>query len=562
MKTYRDTLFCALFLLTIVVSQAFPVSFEERKPRDEKSILVPRGARPMLKEEYPRKQLVVERIRARHKPILIIPFVRSWNTAALTALRGFEMEKTPEFEPSDFELGFALHSQRMRVGALQNREYFQRETEGFPENWYRPLENMAQLNRTSGYMSTTFMHLAAKRMRRKYTGFSDFTDRIGGIMNAVSARNKQVTLTASRYMHNLRGADSDAQPRVKNTAGISYKMPGESVNRLELHGSSVWSTLTDADQQDFRYISGVGSAIYGHNLTSSLDVEIRGKGQISTVRNQTNSAKNDSWNVRKSGWLEVLGSISMAKHLKLKLNASALYDSEYEFFFTPTAALALSSSALEINAGIRKRAILPDHDEIYWPSKLVRVNEDLEPENFWEGFGSLKLDIIARLKLMAQAAYSHPNSRIAWEQSPEYGEYVWEPKNVPTADALTGEASLMLNLIGDLNTFASCRYQRFDDQRFDPEIVATGGLSYGNRPGGSIAVGASYWTFQPLGDMNIQENFSLVYLRVNKSIRKVLTIFVDGRYTFNNESILYYQGMPQAGRIVSVGANIVFGGLE
>ncbi len=128
----------------------------------------------MLKEEYPRRQLAVERIKARHTPSLIIPFVRSWNTAALTVLRGIEMEEEPELDPNDFELGFALHSQRLRVGALRNREYFQRETEGFPERWYRPLDIRDNLDSSEGYMATSFVHLAAKRSRRVYTGHADF----------------------------------------------------------------------------------------------------------------------------------------------------------------------------------------------------------------------------------------------------------------------------------------------------------------------------------------------------------------------------------------------------
>ena len=124
----------ALLLLTIVASQVFSEAFEERKPRDEKTILVPKGARPMLKEEYPRTQLVVDRIKARHAHVTSIPFHRSWNTAAITALTGTEIEEEPELA-RDYELGFALHSQRIRMGAVRNKEYFQRETEGFPEGF-------------------------------------------------------------------------------------------------------------------------------------------------------------------------------------------------------------------------------------------------------------------------------------------------------------------------------------------------------------------------------------------------------------------------------------------
>ena len=76
-KRYREALFCIFLLLTIMAYQAFPVAYEERKPRDEKAILVPKGARPMVKEEYPRSQLVVDRIKARHGNVLTIPFSRS-----------------------------------------------------------------------------------------------------------------------------------------------------------------------------------------------------------------------------------------------------------------------------------------------------------------------------------------------------------------------------------------------------------------------------------------------------------------------------------------------------
>jgi hypothetical protein len=50
MRIDKYLLFCTLFLLIIIVSHAFPVAFEEKKPRDEKAVLVPKGARPLLKE--------------------------------------------------------------------------------------------------------------------------------------------------------------------------------------------------------------------------------------------------------------------------------------------------------------------------------------------------------------------------------------------------------------------------------------------------------------------------------------------------------------------------------
>lgn len=559
MKIHRDTLLYSLLLLVIMASQAFSIPFEKREPHDEKAVIVPKGARPMLKEEHPRRQLIVERIKARHKPALIIPFVRSWNTAALTALRGIEVEETPEFEPNDFELGFALHSQRMRVGALRNREYFQRETEGFPEGWYRPLDKLSRFEDSKGYLATTFMHLAAKRMRRNYLGYRDFRDRIGGILNGAMSKNKQVTVMAYRDMLEFKSIDTEIQPRVRNSAGISYRKPGEKVNRLELSGDSTWSILTDAAQRDLRYIAGTGTAIWGRSLNSDVDMDLKGKFQVSTLRDNTASSGDEVLNVRKSCWLEALGTISMAEHLQLRLNLSALYDSEYEFFFTPSAELAFPWDSVEIAAGIRKRAILPDFDEIYWPSKFVKVNDDLQPESFWEGFGSLKIDIITRLKFLVRGFYSRPESRITWNQLPGY---VWEPKNVDTADSIIGEGSLVLNLVSSLDIFASGRYQRFDEQLFDPEIVATGGLSYGNPISGSIKLGASYWQFQTLEDVDSPENYLLAYGSIHKTIRRAVSIFIDGRYTFNNEAIQYYRGIPQAGRIVSVGVSVVFGGLE
>ncbi len=560
MKIYRDALFCTLLLLTVIVSRAFPVAFEKREPRDEKAILVPRGARPMLKEEYPRREHVVERIKARHTPTLIIPFVRAWNTAALTVLRGIEMEEEPGLDPNDFELGFALHSQRMRVGALRNREYFQRETEGFPERWYRPLDTLKRVNESTGYMSTSFVHLAARRSRRTYMGSIDFADRISGILNAIMTKNKQFALSARRDMQDFRGESSSVQPRVKNTAGMLYKRPSKYIGNLEVHGDSTWSTLTDSVQRDFRYISGTGTAMWGRNVHPDLDLDAKLRLQISTLRDQTSSKDAKTLNTRKSGWLDVINTLSLSGPLKLKLNVSALYDSEYEFFATPSAELVLAPwETFQAGIGIRRRAILPDHDEIYWPSKFVKVNDDLQPEDFWEGYGSLKVDIVTRLTFLVEAFYSSPDSRITWEQ---LQEYVWEPRNVETSEALTGQVFLNLNLIGSLNTFASFRYQRFDPQRFDPEIVADGGFSYGNPIRGAITLGASLWNFQPLESMGDQENLTFAYVRINKSIRRVVSIFVDGRYTFKDESVRYYRGIPQAGRIVSVGANIVFGGLE
>ena len=560
MKTYRYIPLYALFLFIMITPQAFPVAFEEREPRYEKAILVPKGARPALKEEYPRRQLVVDRIKARHRHALSIPFFRSWNTASVTALTGLEQE--PELD-GDFELGFALHSQRLRVGALRNKEYFRKETEGFPKRWYRPFQSMDYIDRPEGYMTTSFVHLAARRSRRKYTDYSDFSDRVKGILNVIMSENKQLTLMARRDMQRFNTEGMSSQPRIRNTASISYKRPGEGANELELDGSSIWSTLTDSAGRDFQYISGLGSVTWGRSLRSDFYVDIKADFKISTLREEiyenTETSETKTLETRKSGWLEVSNIISPAELLRLKLNLSGLYDSEYEGYFTPSFEIALVHKIVQANVGVRKRIILPDHDEIYWPSKFVKVNDNLQPEDFWEAYSSLNVDIIARMKFAAEASYSQPESRITWQQ---LSQYIWEPVNAETSEALTGQASLTLNIVRSLNTFASFKYQYFDNQLFDPEIIADAGFSYGNPVGGSITLGASFWNFQPLESTEPPEDFAFVYIRITKSFLNLLTFFIDGRYTLNDDAVLYYRGAPQAGRIVSFGASMVFGGLD
>jgi len=549
-----------LLLLTIIASQAFSEAFEEKKPEEEKTILVPKGARPVLREEYPRTQLVVDRIKARHTGVLIIPFQRSWNTAAITALTGTEIEENPEIG-NDYELGFALHSQRMRMGSMRNKEYFQKETEGFPEGWYWPLTSEEYIDRAKGYMSTTFVHLAAKRMRRKYTDsqdvdYQDFADRIGGILNVVMLKKHQLTFMANRDMQNIGIETTEAQlpQRAKNVAGIAYSMPGEGLNKIKIDAGSTWSVINDSEDRDFRYISGYGSAEWGRDLRPDFGVEIKAKSQILTLRD----VEIDEWDTREYGSLGVTAVISPSSFLKLKVKLAGLYDSEYEGYITPGLEIAITPNIVRFSVGLRKLAILPDHDEIYWPSKLILVNNDLKPESFWEVYTSLGLDIIARLRFLAEVTYSQPESRITWDQLPGY---VWKPINVKTSEALKGEASFTINLVGSLSTFASFRYQHFDTQLFDPEISTTGGFSYGSPIRGSITLGASFWNFQLLEDAE-PDNFTFAYLRINKTIRKVVNIFIDGRYTFEHDDVLYYRGMPQAGRIVSAGANIVFGGLD
>jgi hypothetical protein len=566
MRIDKYLLFCTLFLLIIIVSHAFPVAFEEKKPRDEKAVLVPKGARPLLKEEYPRRQLEVDRIKARHTHVLVIPFARSWNTAALTAMNAVRIEEEPEMEPNDFELGFALHSQRLRIGALRNREYFQKETEGFPEGWYRPLNSLDHIDRPEGYMTTTFVHLAARRIRRKYTDYRDFSDRLNGILNVIMTENRQLTMMARRDMQSYRVEGMIPQPRVRNTAGMSYTFPNEEPNKLTIGGSSVWSTLTDSAGRDFRYISGIGSVALFREMRPDFQVDLKGRLQISTFRDQTDPKNTDVLETRRAALLDVSNIILPVQFLKFKLNVSGLYDSEYEdegdlykFYFMPGAELALESKAAQLAAGVRKRAILPDRDELYWSAKSIKVNDDLQPENFWEAYSLLNINLIARLRLLAEASYSRPESRVTWNQLPGY---VWEPVNVETSQALTGQAFMVLDIIRSLGIYGSFRYQHFDNQMFDPEITADAGLYYGDLIGGNITLGGSFWNFQPLEGTDQPENLIFAYGRFNKSIRRVINIFVDGRYAINREDLVYYRGMPQAGRIISLGANVVFGGLD
>jgi len=557
MKIFRKTSFCAFLLLIITSHQIFAVEFEEKKPHDEKAILVPKGARPALKEEYPRSQLVVDRIKARHSHPLVIPFRRSWNTAALTASTGTEMEENPEIG-NNFELGFALHSQRLRVGSTGNRQYFQQETEGFPQSWYWPLPFIDYVDRPKAYMSSTFVHLAAKRTHNMYAEYRDFSDRITGILNAMMTDNKQLTIMAQRDMQNLRAEEIGTLPRVRNVAGISYKRQGGETNKLELDGSSTWSTLADSAGRDFRYISGTGVVVWGRQMRPDFNVDVRTQMQVSTVKDR-NSEDEEPWNVRKTGSLGLINTVSPSEFVRLRLNISALYDSEHKAFFTPGVELAITPRIIEASVGFRRAAILPDHDEIYFPSKFVKVNEDLKAESFWEAYGSLNVDIITRLKLIAEASYSRPESRITWVQ---HTGYVWEPVNAETSQAMKGEAYLTLNLIGDLGIFGSVRYQHFDNQLNDPEVAASGGISYGRPTSGSITLGAAFWNFKPLEDTDVPEDFVFAYLRINKSIRRVVNIFIDGRYSPDQEYIASYRGTPQAGRIISVGANIIFGGLD
>lgn len=565
MRIYRKALFYLPLLFFIMASRAFPAAFEEKQPRDEKIILVPKGARPMLKEEYPRGQLVVDRIKARHGHILVIPFVRSWNTAAFTGVNSVEIKEEPELTPNNYELGFALHSQRLYIGSLRNREYFQKETEGFPEGWYRVQNAVDRLDRPTGYMSTSFVHLAAKRIRSRYAEYRDFSDRVGGLLNAVMLKKEQVSLMARRDMQSP-AVEGVEKPKTRNTASIFYRMPEEEGgNKFSFYGDSIWSTLIDSAGRKFRYVSGSGVAIWGRDPRPDFSLNLKAKLQITTFRDKIYSFENTGKLVtrvletRKSGLLESFNVISPADFLKIKLNISALYDSKYNGYFMPGAELALTPKVIQASVGVKRRAILPNRDELYWSSKLVEVNDNLQPEEFWETYGSLNVDILARFRLFAEASYSRPESRLTWEQLPGY---VWTPVNAETSEALTGEGYMILDLIGNLGTFASIKYQRFDNQLYDPEIIADAGVYYGRSIRGYITLGASYWKFQPLETTEPLEDQIIAYLRISKSIREFVILFIDGRYAIDRDDLVYYRGMPQAGRVVSFGANFVFGGLD
>jgi len=198
------------------------------------------------------------------------------------------------------------------------------------------------------------------------------------------------------------------------------------------------------------------------------------------------------------------------------------------------------------------------------------VNISLDPEDYWEAYGSFNIDIMTRLKLSAKGFYSKPESRITWIQ---FSNHIWQPINAKTSESITGEASFELNIFRSFNIFANYRYQRFDNQLFDPENMANGGIYLGRPLSGTITIGGCFWNYQPtqfdksetLTEYNVSttpENLAFGYVRISKSFYRLVNIFIDGRYTLDREDVIYYRGIPQSGRIISVGANIIFGGLD
>jgi len=407
------------------------------------------------------------------------------------------------------------------------------------------------------------MHLATKRMRRQYEEYREFKDRIDGFLNAAITERKQFSITAQREVQDFRKTGLIDQSGMRNNADMSYKVSDENGNKLEFYGGSVWSTLTDAVNKDFRYIYGYTSASLSRNLRPDFGIDAKARLQISTFRDklpdEMGKMETRTLETRKAGYGELSNIISPSSYVKLKIKFAGLYDSIYKGHFTPGGELSITPKFTEFAVGFRRNVILPDQDELYWTSKMVKVNDSIDSVDFWEAYSSLNINVISHLNLLADASYSRPKSRIAWEQLPDY---VWTPVKIDTSQAIRGEAYLLLNLIGNFGTFAGAKYQYFDKQHYDPEITADAGLYYGRSITGSITLGGSFWNFQTLEDTKAPENIALVYLRIHRSIRRAVNIFIEGRYTIEGEEVIYYKGMPQTGRIVSLGINTVFGGLN
>ncbi len=578
MNAFKYIISLVLFC-TLITSSVFSESYEEKNPRDEKSVLVPKGARPVLKEEYPRGQLVVDRIKARHRYSLSIPFARAWNTAALTFLSGIQEE--PDIW-NNRETGFAIHNQRLRVGAVKNKEYFQKETAGFPEARYWPMPLLENVNRTTGYMSSTFIHLMFKQVRDAYSesvhddyvDFQTTDDRLTGILNVMLGQNQILNFEAQRNNQNLFVDDITTQTRTRNSGSILYRRPGKGGNILVLRAGTVWSGLTDETQRKFDYASGTFTGELGRNVSPGFDVNAKLKLQLSRLMDRTIRKESETLESRKVAKIDVSNIASPVSFIKLKLNATGIYDSEYDPYVVPDVGVTIGPKAFQIGAGYRRKVILPGFDELYGQSKSVIVNDNLNAEDFWEAYGLLKIDVITRLKLNAEVSYGSPESRIAWIP---FFNHVWYPANVATTESIVGEASLELNLIGSFNIFGNYKYQRYDTPLFEPEHLANAGLSFGRPLSGTITLGGCFWNYQPtqitktaiippLDMLKIDtpsEDIAFVYLRISKSLlNRFITIYIDGRYTLDRDDVIYYLGTPQSGRIITVGANVIFGGLD
>ncbi|MEK7397445.1 MAG: hypothetical protein AAB116_10970 [Candidatus Poribacteria bacterium] len=577
MRKYIIALSCLIAL--IVSNNVLSIPFEEKNPRDEKLVLVPRGAQPVLREEYPRSQMVVDRIKARHRYSLNIPFARAWNTAALTFSTGVEQE--PNIW-NNREVGFAIHNQRLRIGALKNKEYFQRETAGFPEGRYMPLPSLESVFRSTGYLSSTFIHIKFKQIRNEYSepfndgymGFFESIDKLGGLINIMlGQQNQSLNLMAQRDSQELIIDDNTDQSRIRNTASIIYKRPGEGSNKLELQGSSVWSSLIDHAQKRYRYASGIGYLNLVRRVAAGFDVDFKAKLGISNLVDQTDRSDSQTLETRKSILLDVSNIANLTSFLKFRLSPAGTYDSKYKWYIIPDAEFSIVPKYVQLSAGYHRKVVFPNFDDLYWQPKSFIVNNSLNAVDYWEAYGSFNIDVLTRLKLSAKGYYSRPESRLTWIQ---LSNHVWQPINVNTSEAITGEASVELNLIRSFNIFANYKYQRFDNQLFDPENMANGGIYMGRPLSGTITIGGCFWNYQPkqldgsapttqFNDLKIDttpENLMFAYIRISKSFYRLVNIFIDGRYTINREDVIFYDGIPQSGRIISVGANIVFGGLD
>lgn len=550
---------CLVLLFLTVCLKISSEPFENKEPREEISVLVPKGAKPALKEEFPQSQLVVDRIKARHRYALSIPFSYAWNTAALTAVSGLERDSDVEYAWYNREVGFALHSQRLRVGSIKNKEYFKKETAGFPENRYWTLPPLGDLDSPSTFTSSPFVHLMLKQARSKYLIYEVRNDRIYGVLNSSFAQNQNITLTAKRNMQDLKVQDGQTSSRVRNSLFVSYKDNRRGSDRINFNFDAVWSDFEDSSLRDLRYLSAIVSVKYRKEMSSGFKADFCSKLLISSLRDETERKNTFNVESRKAIWAQADNVASLTSFLNLILRASAVYDSKYKGFATPGIELALVPKVVQMRIGVQRQAILPEFDDLYWSSKFVKVNDKLKALNFWEYYGSLNIDLITRLKLSLEARYSQPEYRISWEQ---LDNYVWYPINKETSYAIRGKAQIILNLVGSFSLFAGAEYQKFDVQGFDPEIQANLGMSYGNILVGALILGACLWTFQAQGVSQEPEKLGFAYVRFNRSVRNFLNIFVDGRYSVPRDEIIYYRGFPQAGRIISLGANIIFGGID
>lgn len=555
----RQLLFCLILLFLLPFLKALSEPFENKEPREEISVLVPKGAKPVLKEEFPQGQLVVDRIKARHRYALSIPFSYAWNTAALTAVSGFERDPDVEYAWYNREVGFALHSQRLRVGSIKNKEYFKKETAGFPENRYWTLPLPGDIDSSGAFTSSPFVHLMLKQARSKYLIYETRNDRVYGVLNGSFGQNQNIMLMAKRNMQDLKVEDEQNLSRVRNNLTVSYRSNREGSDIVNLNFDAVWSNFEDSSLRDLRYLSAVTSAKYRKDMSSGFKVDFWSKLLISSLRDETERKNAFTVENRKAIWAQADNIALLTSFLNLILRASAVYDSKYKGFATPGIELALVPKVMQMRVGVQRQAVLPEFDDMYWSSKFVKVNDKLKALNFWEYYGSFNIDVITRVKLSLEARYSQPEYRISWEQ---LDSYVWYPVNKETSYSIKGKAQINLNLISSFNTFAGIEYQKFNVQGYDPEIQANLGISYGNILVGSLTLGACLWTFQAQGMAQEPERLGFAYIRFNRSVRNFLNLFVDGRYSIPRDEIIYYKGFPQAGRIISFGASIIFGGID